>query len=122
MRIYTICATLNSKDIERIGNLIADANLRNQCESTKNANAANKTGLPNVGTFHSICVRILRYEIERMGYSKDFNIFDTQDQLALMKKVLKELQIDPERFKPKAVLGAISKAKNELLNEKDFSL
>ena len=103
---------------ERIRNLIADANLRNQYEST---NAANKTVLPNVGTFHSICVRILRYEIERMGYSKDFNIFDTQDQLALMKKVLKELQIDPERFKPKAVLGAISKAKNELMNEKDFS-
>jgi len=93
---------------ERIANLLADSKLK----------IASK---PNVGTFHSICVRILRQEIEKMGYSKDFNIFDTQDQLMLMKKTLKESQIDPERFKPKSVLGTISKAKNELIDEKDFS-
>lgn len=93
---------------ERIANLLADSKLK-------------ITSKPNVGTFHSICVRILRQEIEKMGYNKDFNIFDTQDQLMLMKKTLKELQIDPERFKPKSVLGTISKAKNELINEKDFS-
>jgi DNA helicase-2/ATP-dependent DNA helicase PcrA len=81
-----------------------------------------KNMLPLVGTFHSICVRILRQEIERVGYKKTFNIFDTQDQEALMKKVLKELEINPDQFKPKAMLGAISKAKNELMSVEGFAL
>ena len=94
---------------ERIASLLSDTD------------AKRKIAMPNVGTFHSICVRILRGVIDKMGYSKDFNIFDAQDQLALMKKVLKELQIDPERFKPKSILDAISRAKNELMTEREFA-
>lgn len=78
--------------------------------------------LPVMGTFHSICVRILRREIEQVGYKKSFNIFDAQDQLSLMKKVMKELEIDPTQFKPQAMLGAISKAKNELQSAEGFAL
>jgi DNA helicase-2/ATP-dependent DNA helicase PcrA len=80
----------------------------------------NKDLLPLIGTFHSICVRILRTEIEKIGYSKKFNIFDTQDQEVLMKKVMKELEINTDQFKPKAMLGAISNAKNKLLSAEGF--
>jgi len=72
--------------------------------------------MPVVGTFHSICAKILRYEIDKLGYKKSFNILDAQDQLALMKKVVKELNIDINQFAPNGILGAISKAKNELVD------
>ncbi|MFA7466170.1 MAG: UvrD-helicase domain-containing protein [Parcubacteria group bacterium] len=78
--------------------------------------------LPAVGTFHSICVKILRKEIERLGYKKSFNIFDDQDQLALIKKVFKELEINKDQFNPAGILGSISKAKNDLLDEEKFEL
>lgn len=85
----------------------------------------NKTGsgyeLPIIGTFHSICVKILRREIGKIGYKKSFNIFDDQDQLVLMKKTMRELGINLEQFQPKAILGAISKAKNELIDTEMFT-
>jgi len=81
----------------------------------------NKNLVPLMGTFHSVCVRILRREIEKLGYKKSFNIFDDQDQLALMKKVMKEMEIDINQFKPQAILGAISKAKNELIDAEMFA-
>ncbi len=77
--------------------------------------------LPLIGTFHSICVKILRQEVKKLGYQSSFNIFDDQDQLVLIKRVIKELQINPEQFKPKTMLGAISKAKNELTNTETFT-
>ena len=79
----------------------------------------NKT-LPHIGTFHNTCVKILRREIERLGYKKSFNIFDDQDQLALVKKVFAQLQISKDQFNPRTVLSIISKSKNELKNSDDF--
>lgn len=76
--------------------------------------------LPHIGTFHNICVKILRREIECLGYSKSFNIFDDQDQLALIKRVFAELEINKDQFNPKNILGAISRAKNELKDEEQF--
>ena len=76
--------------------------------------------IPLVGTFHSICAKILRSEIEKIGYKNNFNIFDTQDQQSLIKKILKELGIDVAQFRPQAVLGTISKAKNELISAEMF--
>jgi DNA helicase-2/ATP-dependent DNA helicase PcrA len=55
----------------------------------------NNDQLPTIGTFHAICSKILRSEIEVLGYEKSFHIIDDQDQQALMKRVLKELEIDP---------------------------
>lgn len=78
------------------------------------------TNFPVMGTFHSICVKILRREIDKIGFKTSFNIFDDQDQLALMKRTMKEMQIDLEQFRPKTILGAISKAKNELINAEGF--
>ncbi len=82
----------------------------------------NKKILPSVGTFHSTCVQILRREIDKLGYKKSFNIFDDQDQLSLIKRVFKELEINSDQFNPRSILGAISKAKNQLLDENQFEL
>jgi DNA helicase-2/ATP-dependent DNA helicase PcrA len=76
--------------------------------------------LPVIGTFHSICVRILRREIDKLGYKKSFNIFDDQDQLGLLKKILKKLEINADQFNPYSFLDTISKAKNELINSEQF--
>lgn len=69
--------------------------------------------MPWMGTFHSICVKILRIEAENVGLDKSFVIYDTDDRLALIKRAMKELQISDKSVKPRAVEGAISKAKNE---------
>jgi len=77
--------------------------------------------IPHVGTFHSICSRILRREIEQIGYDKNFVIYDDRDQLVLIKKVMKENDISEEKIKPKAILGTISKAKSNLVDVEEFS-
>ncbi|MEX2376055.1 MAG: UvrD-helicase domain-containing protein, partial [Dehalococcoidia bacterium] len=66
-----------------------------------------------MGTFHSICARILRQDGEVIGLPRDFAIYDTDDQISLVKTIEAELNIDPKRFAPRAVLSAISSAKNE---------
>ncbi len=98
------------------------AKLLNKEKELQTINYKPQTSLPLVGTFHSICVQLLRREIDKLGYKKSFNIFDDQDQLSLIKKVFKELEINKDQFNPRTILGAISKAKNELLDEKQFEL
>lgn len=73
-----------------------------------------------VSTFHSMCVRILRRDVDQIGYSRNFTIIDTSEQNTLMKRVLKELNIDPKKYDPRSILGAISNAKNELLTPADY--
>ena len=68
-----------------------------------------------VSTFHSACVQILRAHSDRIGYSRNFQIFDTADQLVVAKEALQELNLDPKHFDPKAILASISSAKNELI-------
>ncbi|MFA5872029.1 MAG: UvrD-helicase domain-containing protein [Parcubacteria group bacterium] len=75
---------------------------------------------PTVGTFHSVCVQILRREIKRIGFSGNFVIFDGQDQLALIKKVMKEKNVNSDKFNPRAILSVISRAKNDLESVKHF--
>ncbi len=77
---------------------------------------------PTVGTFHSICVRILRREIETLknGLTSNFVIFDTDDSLKLVKLIMKDLRIDIKEVKPRAVLSHISAAKNQLLDAEEF--
>ena len=72
-----------------------------------------QTFFPYLGTFHGICVRILRIEYEAAGLDKNFVIYDTDDQQSLIKRLIKQLDYDPKSLKPKMVLGAISKSKNE---------
>ncbi len=68
-----------------------------------------------LGTFHATCARILRREAEAAGLSPDYVIFDSDDQLALMKRVVRELGLDEKRYRPRALLNAVSAAKNELI-------
>lgn len=71
-------------------------------------------------TFHSLCVRILRRDSDKIGYNRSFTISDPSEQLTLMKRILKNRNIDPKKYNPRAILGAISNAKNELMNERMF--
>ena len=88
---------------ERISNIIGDA--------------ANDLWM---GTFHSICVKILRKYIDRIGFEHSFLIFDTSDQKTLIKECLKELKIDDKLFTDRAVMSEISNGKNEMLEPKAY--
>ena len=73
-----------------------------------------------MGTFHSICVRILRRFIDRIGFDTSFLIFDTSDQRTVVKECLKTLNIDDKLFTDRSVLAEISNAKNEMLTPKAY--
>ena len=75
-----------------------------------------------MGTFHSICVRILRRYIDRVGYKTDFVIFDTSDQKTLIKECLKTLKVDDKIFTDRGVLSEISNGKNEMLEPKAYGV
>lgn len=75
-----------------------------------------------VSTFHSMCVRILRRFIDRLGYDSRFTIYDTDDQKTLMKAVCKKVDIDTKRFKERMLLSVISSAKNEMILPEEFEL
>ncbi|SKA06694.1 DNA helicase-2 / ATP-dependent DNA helicase PcrA [Pilibacter termitis] len=73
-----------------------------------------------VSTFHAMCVRILRREADAIGYNRNFTILDTGEQRTLVKRIFKELNVDPKKFDPKSVLASMSNAKNELKTAKDL--
>lgn len=76
--------------------------------------------LPWLGTFHSICVKILRREAHLIGFSSNFSIFDQADSLRAIKNCMRELDIDEKRYNPKSIQYFISGAKNELLSAKQY--
>ena len=73
-----------------------------------------------IGTFHSICVRILRKQIDRIGFSKDFVIFDASDQKTLIKNIIKKANLDDKIYSDKSVMYEIDKAKNEMLGPDEY--
>ncbi|MCE4049945.1 MULTISPECIES: DNA helicase PcrA [Bacillaceae] len=74
-----------------------------------------------ISTFHSMCVRILRKDIDRIGYNRNFTILDTTDQQSVVKQILKERNIDPKKHDPRAILASISSAKNELITPEEYA-
>ena len=68
-----------------------------------------------MGTFHSVFARILRIEAEKLGYTRDFTIYDTDDSKSLIKQIIKERNLDEKNYKPSIVLNRISAAKNKLI-------
>lgn len=70
-----------------------------------------------IATFHSMCVRILRREADHIGYNRNFTIVDPGEQRTLMKRILKTLNLDPKKWNERAILGTISNAKNDLIDE-----
>lgn len=75
-----------------------------------------------VTTFHSTCVRILRRYADRLGYDNNFTIYDTDDQKSVMKDICKRLQIDTKTLKERAILSAISSAKDELISPREYEV
>ena len=75
-----------------------------------------------VGTFHSICVKILRKFIDRVGYNSDFVIFDTSDQKTLIKQCIRSLNLDDKIYSDRSVLSEISNSKNEMLTPMQYKL
>ena len=77
--------------------------------------------LPTVGTFHAVCAKILRQHIHLLGYENRFNIYDGNDQVVLMKEIMRDHHIDEKQLNPKAVLGHISQAKNQLMGWETYA-
>ncbi|HCE55564.1 MAG: ATP-dependent helicase [Lutibacter sp.] len=73
-----------------------------------------------MGTFHSVFARILRSEADRLGFPSNFTIYDTQDSVRLLSSIIKEMELDKDRYKPKQVLGRISSFKNSLITVKAY--
>jgi len=79
------------------------------------------TKLPWLGTFHSICVRILRKEIQNIGYERNFVIYDSDDSLSCIKKIIRELKWDPKEINPNSVRNMISSAKSEFIDPNTYA-
>ena len=73
-----------------------------------------------IGTFHSICVRILRRDIEKLGYQRSFTIYDDDDQLRVIKDAVKTLNLDEDHVPPKEIRNKISDAKNKMLTPDEW--
>ena len=73
-----------------------------------------------VSTFHALCVRILRRDGEKIGYNRGFTIASSSEQRTLMKHIMADLNIDPKKYNPRAILSAISNAKNDLLTPEQY--
>src|SRR5947199_759191 len=75
---------------------------------------------PWIGTFHSTSLRMLRRHADRLGFTKSFAVYDTADQLTLVKRCMRELQMNDEAFPPRSILTRISHAKNELIGPAEY--
>jgi DNA helicase-2/ATP-dependent DNA helicase PcrA len=74
-----------------------------------------------ISTFHSLGLLILRENYEKLGYEKNFTILDSDDSLTIIKKILKEMNLDPKHYSPKSIKNKISSSKNELIDSKKYS-
>ncbi|MBP7057637.1 UvrD-helicase domain-containing protein, partial [Candidatus Gracilibacteria bacterium] len=85
------------------------------------AEQTNVVGQPMLGTFHSLCARFLRADIHYLGFKNSFVIYDTNDQIQVIKGAIEKLRLDPKKFVPMAVLAQISQAKSELLDPVQYA-
>lgn len=76
--------------------------------------------LPLIGTFHAVCVQMLRSDIGVLGYEKNFSILDDQDQQSLVRRVVKKLELDEDRFSARTFVGIISQAKADMIDSQRF--
>lgn len=83
-------------------------------------NPANRSFLPFMGTFHSICVRLLKREADELSLPANFVIFDAADSLSAIKQAMRSLGISEKEFAPRMIAGLVSSAKNELISPKDY--
>ncbi|MEX0934308.1 MAG: UvrD-helicase domain-containing protein [Candidatus Saccharimonadales bacterium] len=98
----------------------AAGEMRQRVAALCGENQNNRSFMPFLGTFHGICVRILRQEAENIGLSRQFVIFDSSDSLQAIKQVMRGMGIDEKRFNPNAIKSFISSAKNELIDSDSY--
>ena len=94
---------------------ISDSQFQNNFPTSNNQ-------FPTIGTFHSVCVRILRAEARKIDYTSDFSIYDDQDQISLIKKIIKDFEIDEKQLSPQKVAALINKAKDNLVSQDEYEL
>lgn len=95
--------------------------MRERVAKLMGENAGNRGFLPFVGTFHSICVRLLRQDGEHIGVPRSFVIFDESDRLVAVKRASKQLLIDEKAFPPRLIASFISSAKNEMISPSQYA-
>lgn len=95
--------------------------MRRRIAKLLDQNAENRAFMPYMGTFHSICVRILRQDGEHIGIPRSFVIFDEADRLSAIKQASRQLLIDEKSFPPKVLAAIISSAKNELMTPSEIN-
>jgi len=113
-----LCVTFTNKAAKEMRTRIA----KKLGVSDGGTNPFRTPSLPMIGTFHAIASFFLRMFIDRLGYDKDFIIYDSDDILQVVKECMKELSIDPKETSPRSIQGAISRAKNGGLSAEMFSL
>ena len=119
-RAHRLCAV----DVPRPWEIIAITFTNKAAGELKERLAARLGPMANdvwASTFHSACVRILRRDIDRIGFDKDFTIYDTDDAKRVIKDIVKEQNLDEKAFQPKSVLAAISHAKDQYETPEDFA-
>jgi DNA helicase-2/ATP-dependent DNA helicase PcrA len=95
--------------------------MRERVAKLLGAEAENRSFMPYMGTFHSICVRLLRQDGEHVGIPRSFVIFDEADRQAAVKQVSKQLMIDEKAFPPRVLSGLISSAKNDMVSPEEYT-
>ena len=119
-RMHRLCAV----DVPRPWEIIAITFTNKAAGELKDRLAARLGPVANdiwASTFHSACVRILRRDIDRVGFDKDFTIYDTDDSKRVIKDILKELNLDEKTFQPKSILSIISSAKDKYESPEAFA-
>ncbi|MFI5270977.1 MAG: ATP-dependent helicase, partial [Candidatus Saccharimonadales bacterium] len=94
--------------------------MRGRVASLLGESADNRGFMPYMGTFHGICVRLLRQDGESIGIPRTFVIFDEQDRLTAIKQVSKQLKVDEKAFPPRVLSGLISSAKNDMVSAEEY--
>ena len=119
-RMHRLCAV----DVPRPWEIIAITFTNKAAGELKDRLAARLGPIANdiwASTFHSACIRILRRDIDRVGFDKDFTIYDTDDSKRVIKDILKELNLDEKTFQPKSILSIISSAKDKYESPETFA-
>ena len=120
-----LVVTFTNKAAEEMNTRIAKLLFVNQKSEIRNPKQisnlkSQNSKLPWSGTFHSICAKILRKEIDTLGFRRSFLIYDEEDSLSAIKHVMDTLEIDKKQYNPKAIKNFISGAKNELITPKQY--
>jgi DNA helicase II / ATP-dependent DNA helicase PcrA len=118
---YKVIYLIEEKDVDP-GNILMVTFTNKAANEMKEriAKLSKNQARPTIGTFHSLCARILRIEGKHLGFSSKFSIYDTQDSVDAVKEAMKIANLSTKDFKPYSVLSTISQAKNQLISELEY--